>query len=127
VWLVRKLLVGPWRLVLARTRDTRIALSGIGGLGHLAVQYAAKLGYRVTVFSSSANKEAEAKALGDCESEPFVLSCREYSIDSPLIGATAFVLTNTPEQLKQAESTIDFLMVTSSGQLDWDAYVKILK
>jgi len=40
------------------------ALSGIGGLGHLAIQYAAKLGHHVTVFSSSADKEAEAKALG---------------------------------------------------------------
>ena len=41
-----------------------VAIQGLGGLGHLAVQYAAKMGYRVVALSSSASKEKFAKELG---------------------------------------------------------------
>lgn len=37
---------------------------GLGGLGHLAIQYASKMGYRVVALSSSAAKESFAKDLG---------------------------------------------------------------
>ncbi|CAD8158154.1 unnamed protein product [Paramecium pentaurelia] len=40
------------------------AVIGIGGLGHLAVQYAAKLGMTVTAFTTSKNREQEIKKLG---------------------------------------------------------------
>lgn len=40
------------------------AVIGIGGLGHLAVQYANKLGMNVTAFTTSFNREKEIKALG---------------------------------------------------------------
>lgn len=42
----------------------RVGVLGLGGLGHLAVQYASKMGCRVTVYSRSANKEEEARKLG---------------------------------------------------------------
>ncbi|TVY82724.1 NADP-dependent alcohol dehydrogenase C [Lachnellula suecica] len=45
----------------------RVGILGIGGLGHLAIQYSAKLGYETVVFSSSADKEAEAKFFGATE------------------------------------------------------------
>lgn len=41
-----------------------VAIQGLGGLGHLAVQYASKMGYRVIALSSSGAKEQFAKDLG---------------------------------------------------------------
>lgn len=41
-----------------------VGIQGLGGLGHLAVQYASKMGYRVVALSSSAAKEKFAKDLG---------------------------------------------------------------
>jgi len=41
-----------------------VAIQGVGGLGHLAVQFAAKFGYKVAVISSGSDKEKLAKQLG---------------------------------------------------------------
>ena len=41
-----------------------VAIQGLGGLGHLAVQFAAKMGYRVVALSSSGSKEKFARELG---------------------------------------------------------------
>lgn len=41
-----------------------VAVSGIGGLGHLAVQYAKKAGYEVAAISRGADKEQLARQLG---------------------------------------------------------------
>jgi len=42
----------------------RVGVIGIGGLGHLAVQFAGKMGAEVVVFSTSGDKEGEARRLG---------------------------------------------------------------
>jgi D-arabinose 1-dehydrogenase-like Zn-dependent alcohol dehydrogenase len=47
----------------ARPGDT-VAVQGIGGLGHLALQYAARMGFRTVALSSGADKEALARELG---------------------------------------------------------------
>nr|WP_258183012.1 alcohol dehydrogenase [Enhygromyxa salina] len=47
----------------ARPGDT-VAIQGIGGLGHLAVQYAHKMGFRTVALSRGADKEALARELG---------------------------------------------------------------
>jgi alcohol dehydrogenase, propanol-preferring len=47
----------------ARGGDT-VAVQGIGGLGHLGVQYAAKMGFRTIAISRGADKEALARQLG---------------------------------------------------------------
>jgi D-arabinose 1-dehydrogenase-like Zn-dependent alcohol dehydrogenase len=47
----------------ARAGDT-VAIQGIGGLGHLAVQYAAKMGFRTIAISSGSDKEELARQLG---------------------------------------------------------------
>ncbi len=39
-------------------------MSGIGGLGHLGVQYANKMGMEVTAFTTSMDREQELKSLG---------------------------------------------------------------
>lgn len=41
-----------------------VAIQGLGGLGHLAVQYANKLGYRVVAVSRGSDKEVFARGLG---------------------------------------------------------------
>ncbi|KAK7472185.1 hypothetical protein VKT23_000307 [Stygiomarasmius scandens] len=48
----------------------RVGIVSLGGLGHLAVQFAAKMGCEVVVFSSSENKREEALALGASEFYP---------------------------------------------------------
>ncbi|KAH8898553.1 alcohol dehydrogenase [Thozetella sp. PMI_491] len=45
----------------------RVGIQGIGGLGHLAIQFAAKLGHEVVVLSSSESKREEAMKLGATE------------------------------------------------------------
>jgi D-arabinose 1-dehydrogenase-like Zn-dependent alcohol dehydrogenase len=47
----------------ARAGDT-VAVQGIGGLGHLAIQYAAKMGFRTVAVSRGADKEGLARKLG---------------------------------------------------------------
>lgn len=47
----------------ARAGDT-VAVQGIGGLGHLALQYAAKMGFRTVAVSHGADKEELARKLG---------------------------------------------------------------
>lgn len=42
----------------------RVAIQGLGGLGHLAIQYAASMGYRVTAISRGSEKEKFARQLG---------------------------------------------------------------
>jgi D-arabinose 1-dehydrogenase-like Zn-dependent alcohol dehydrogenase len=45
----------------------RIGILGIGGLGHLAIQFAAKMGMEVVVFSATESKKQEAFQLGATE------------------------------------------------------------
>jgi D-arabinose 1-dehydrogenase-like Zn-dependent alcohol dehydrogenase len=45
----------------------RVGILGVGGLGHLAIQFANKLGHEVVVFSTSKSKEEEARQLGASE------------------------------------------------------------
>ncbi|HTJ82173.1 MAG TPA: alcohol dehydrogenase [Polyangiaceae bacterium] len=47
----------------ARPGDT-VAVQGIGGLGHLAIQYASRMGFRTVALSQGADKEALARELG---------------------------------------------------------------
>jgi D-arabinose 1-dehydrogenase-like Zn-dependent alcohol dehydrogenase len=47
----------------ARPGDT-VAVQGIGGLGHLAIQFAAKMGFRTVAISRGADKEELARQLG---------------------------------------------------------------
>lgn len=60
-----------------------VGILGIGGLGHLAIQFAAKMGCRVVVLSGSDRKKAEAMKLGAHE---FVATkgAKELTVSSPL-------------------------------------------
>ncbi|PTB65553.1 alcohol dehydrogenase [Trichoderma citrinoviride] len=68
----------PFALYGIRPTD-RVGIVGVGGLGHLAIQFGAKMGCKVVVFSSSESKREDAMKLG--ASEFHVLHA-----DSPLEG-----------------------------------------
>jgi D-arabinose 1-dehydrogenase-like Zn-dependent alcohol dehydrogenase len=81
----------------------RIGIIGVGGLGHLAIQFAAKMGSDVVVFSTTDSKREEAMKL----------------------GATEFVATKGVEEL-QVSGAIDHLLVTTSQQPDWKQFLPIM-
>jgi uncharacterized zinc-type alcohol dehydrogenase-like protein len=82
----------------------KVGVVGIGGLGHLALQFANKWGCEVFAFSSSAGKEAEAKKLG----AHHVVNSRDDAAMGKLAG------------------TLDFILVTVNVSLNWPAYLNTL-
>jgi uncharacterized zinc-type alcohol dehydrogenase-like protein len=83
----------------------RVAVMGLGGLGHMAVKLAAAMGAEVTVLSTSPNKEADAKEL----------------------GAHNFVVTKDQDQLRSVTNYFDFIINTVSAPLDLGQYVNLLR
>jgi uncharacterized zinc-type alcohol dehydrogenase-like protein len=83
----------------------RTAVVGIGGLGHLALQYMAKRGCEVTALSSSHAKDEEARGF----------------------GATAVIATKGGDELEQAAGSFDFILSTASGDLPWDLLIGALR
>lgn len=83
----------------------RVGIVGIGGLGHLAIQFAAKLGCEVVVFSGSEDKREEAKQLGATEF---------YSMKGKKAGEV-----DIGKQIK-------YLLLCSSAQPDWSVYVLLV-
>ena len=82
----------------------RVGVIGLGGLGHMAVKIAAAMGAHVTVFSTSAKKQADAKRL----------------------GAQEFVLTTDPKSLQAEAKRYSFIIDTVSGAHDLNAYIGAL-
>ncbi|HLQ43171.1 MAG TPA: NAD(P)-dependent alcohol dehydrogenase, partial [Planctomycetaceae bacterium] len=82
----------------------RVGIIGIGGLGHMAVQFAAAYGCDVTAFTSSASKFEEAKGFG----AHHVVS----SQDSAAIGKLG--------------GSFNLLISTVNVTLDWDAMIGTL-
>lgn len=83
----------------------RVGIVGIGGLGHLALQFAAAMGCEVWALSSSPTKEAEARQL----------------------GADHFLDTSADPNLKDLRGKLDFILVTATADLDWKPYVRALR
>ena len=71
-----------------------VAIQGLGGLGHLAIQYAAKMGYRVVALSSSGSKEQFAKELG--ASEYIDGSKQDHGEALQKLGGAALVVCTAP-------------------------------
>lgn len=61
------------------TKDSKVAVVGLGGLGHMAIKLAKGLGAEVTLFSRTASKEADAKKLG---ADYVVLSTNEEEMNA---------------------------------------------
>jgi alcohol/geraniol dehydrogenase (NADP+) len=82
----------------------KVGIVGIGGLGHLAVQFADKWGCEVTAFTSSASKADEAAKMG-----------ADYIVD-----------THSAEELAAVAGKFDMIMTTANASLNWQAYFKAL-
>jgi uncharacterized zinc-type alcohol dehydrogenase-like protein len=83
----------------------RVGVVGIGGLGHLALQFLDKWGCHVTAFTSSDSKAEEAKRL----------------------GADAVVNSRDSAAMQSIAGSFDFILSTVNVPLDWDAYLGALK
>lgn len=82
-----------------------IAVAGFGGLGHMAVQYAVKLGAKVTVFDITEAKRADALKM----------------------GAVKYVNVKNPEELKGLDNTYKVILSTIPTKYDLNMYLKMLK
>ena len=85
--------------------STRVGVVGIGGLGHLAIQFARVFGARVTAFSTTLAKEEEARAL----------------------GAHVFVNSLESKAMKEVAGSLDFILSTVNADQDWGAYLQALR
>ena len=91
----------------ARAGDT-VAVQGIGGLGHLGVQYAAKMGFRTIAISRGADKEALARQLGAHEYVDTQVASAAEGLQK--LGGADLVLATAPSS-EAIASTIDGLKV----------------
>jgi uncharacterized zinc-type alcohol dehydrogenase-like protein len=82
----------------------KVAVMGLGGLGHMGVKFAAALGADVTVFSHSPAKEADAKAM----------------------GAHHFVSTKAEGFNKKYIKHFDLILNTVSAELNINTYLDML-
>lgn len=94
----------PLRHLKVKKGD-KVAVVGLGGLGHMAVKLAAAMGAEVTMLSRTPEKAQDAERL----------------------GAHHFLLTTDPAQLKKAASTFHYIINTVSGNHDYNAYLPLLK
>lgn len=83
----------------------KVAVLGLGGLGHMAVKFAAAFGAEVTMLSSSPSKEADAKKL----------------------GAHHFALTSDADAMKGLLNSFDFILNTVSAQHEYGPYLDLLR
>ena len=83
----------------------KLAVLGLGGLGHMAVKFGVSFGAEVTVLSTSPSKEQDARKL----------------------GAHNFVVTTDEAQLAAARNSFDFILDTVSAEHDLNLYLSLLK
>ena len=85
--------------------SSRVGVVGIGGLGHLALQFARAFGAEVTALSNSKDKEADALAM----------------------GANRFVHTRDTGAIKKLAGSFDLILSATTADLDWQALVAALR
>lgn len=83
----------------------KIAVVGLGGLGHMAVKIVRAMGTEVTVLSTSERKRKDAERL----------------------GAGDFALTSQPDTFTRLQRHFDFILDTVSAPHNYNAYVNLLK
>jgi alcohol dehydrogenase (NADP+) len=93
----------PLRYAGVKAGD-KVAVAGLGGLGHMAVKFAVALGAEVSVVSTSPKKEADAKKL----------------------GAHHFILSTDDSQMKKHESHFNIVLDAISGDHDYQSFLKLL-
>lgn len=83
----------------------KVAIIGLGGLGHMGLKLAHAMGAEVTVLSHSLKKQEDGKRL----------------------GADHFYATSNPETFQKLQSTFDLIINTVSAEMDWNQYLSLLK
>lgn len=83
----------------------KLAVVGLGGLGHMAAKIGKALGTEVTVLSGSERKRH----------------------DEMRLGAADFALTSQPETFTRRQRRFDFILDTVSAPHDYNAYLNLLK
>ena len=82
----------------------KVAIVGMGGLGHMGVKIAHAMGAEVTVLSQTLSKQADGKRL----------------------GADHYYATSDPKTFEKLAGTFDLIVNTVSAELDWNAYLALL-
>lgn len=83
----------------------KVAVVGLGGLGHMAVKFAVSMGAEVTVLSTSPSKQNDAKKL----------------------GAHKFAISTDEEQMKAFAGYFNFILDTLSATHDYNKYMNLLR
>jgi len=86
------------------SKKTKIAVMGLGGLGHLGLKFAKAMGAEVTVLSHSASKEKDARAM----------------------GADDFIVTSDPTSFLKSRKRFDLILNTVSAEIDINQYLELL-
>ncbi len=82
----------------------KVAIIGLGGIGHMGVKIAHALGAEVTVLSHSLKKQEDGKKL----------------------GADYFYATSDPKTFEKLKGYFDLIINTVSAELDWNQYLELL-
>lgn len=83
----------------------KVAIVGMGGLGHMGVKLAHAMGAEVTVLSQTLSKKEDGLKL----------------------GADHYYATNDPETFTALAGTFDLIICTVAAEIDWNAYLNLLK
>ena len=83
----------------------RVGVIGIGGLGHMALQFLSAWGCEVTAFSHNSEKESDAKKF----------------------GAHHFVNSTDSDALAKVANSFDFILSTVYAPLEWNTYIATLR
>ncbi len=86
-------------------KGQRVGIVGLGGLGHMGVKLAHAMGAHVVLFTTSANKAADAKKL----------------------GADEVVVSKNAAAMEKEAGKYDFILDTVSAQHDINIYLNLLK
>jgi len=83
----------------------KVAIVGMGGLGHMGVKLGAAMGADITVLSQSLSKKEDGLKL----------------------GAKEYYATSDADTFKKLAGTFDLIICTVSAEIDWNAYLGLLK
>jgi uncharacterized zinc-type alcohol dehydrogenase-like protein len=86
-------------------KGQKVGIVGLGGLGHMGVKFANAFGAHVVLFTTSANKVADAQRL----------------------GAHEVVMSKNAEKMQKHAASFDFILDTVSAEHDLNAYIALLK
>jgi len=86
------------------TKDKKVGVVGLGGLGHMGVKFARALGAHVVVFTTSPNKKEDALRL----------------------GADEVAVSRNADEMQKHAGSFDFILDSVSAEHDINAYLNLL-